>query len=48
MPKARAAAQKALAIDDTLPEAHAILGDSYESSWDWATAESKMRRWGAR
>jgi serine/threonine-protein kinase len=44
MPKARAAAEKALAIDDTLPEAHAILGDSYESSWDWATAEREYRR----
>jgi eukaryotic-like serine/threonine-protein kinase len=44
MPKARAAAEKALAIDDTLPEAHAILGDSYESSWDWATAEREYTR----
>jgi TolB-like protein/Tfp pilus assembly protein PilF/predicted Ser/Thr protein kinase len=44
MPKARAAAQKALAIDDTLPEAHATLADSYESSWDWAAAEREFRR----
>jgi eukaryotic-like serine/threonine-protein kinase len=39
MPKARAAAQKALAIDDMLPEAHATLASSYTSSWDWAAAE---------
>jgi serine/threonine protein kinase/Tfp pilus assembly protein PilF len=43
-PKARAAALKALAIDDTLPEAHATLADSYESSWDWADAEREYKR----
>jgi len=43
-PKARAAAQKALAIDDTLPEAHATLASSYASSWDWAAAERECKR----
>ena len=44
MTKARAAAQKALAIDDMLPEAHATLASSYTSSWDWAAAEREFRR----
>ena len=43
-PKARAAAEKALAIDDTLPEAHATLGSSYEDSWNWANAEQEYKR----
>jgi serine/threonine protein kinase/TolB-like protein/Tfp pilus assembly protein PilF len=45
MPKARAAAEQALQIDDTLAEAHASLGlvkAFYE--WDWAGAESEYRR----
>jgi serine/threonine protein kinase/Flp pilus assembly protein TadD len=45
MPKARAAAERALAIDDTLSEAHASLGlvkAFYD--WDWAGAESEYRR----
>jgi serine/threonine protein kinase/Tfp pilus assembly protein PilF len=44
MPKARAAAQKALAIDDTLPEAHATLASSYMDSWDWAAAKREFQR----
>jgi Tfp pilus assembly protein PilF len=43
-PKARAAAQKALAIDDTLPEAHATLAASYTDSWDWVAAEREYKR----
>ncbi len=45
MPKARAAALKALALDDTLAEAHASLAQVkmfYE--WDWAAAEREFRR----
>jgi tetratricopeptide (TPR) repeat protein len=45
MPKARAAAEKALEIDDTLAEAHASLGlvkAFYD--WDWASAEDEYRR----
>jgi len=44
MPKARAAAQKALALDDTLADAHATLADSYASLWDWATGEKEYKR----
>lgn len=45
MPSARVAVQKALALDDTLAEAHASLGyirATYE--WDWVGAESEFRR----
>jgi serine/threonine protein kinase/tetratricopeptide (TPR) repeat protein len=44
-PKAKAAAQKALEIDDSLAEAHAALGVVrlfYE--WDWAGAEHSCKR----
>jgi serine/threonine protein kinase/TolB-like protein/Tfp pilus assembly protein PilF len=45
MPKARAAAERALQIDDTLAEAHASLGlvkAFYD--WDWASAEDEYKR----
>jgi serine/threonine protein kinase/Tfp pilus assembly protein PilF len=42
-PKARAAAQKALAIDDNLAEAHAVLAGSYQNSWEWDSAEKEFR-----
>jgi len=45
MPKARAAATRALELDATLAEAHASLAmvkTLYE--WDWAGAESEFRR----
>lgn len=44
-PKAKAAARKALEIDDTLSEAHAAFGATemfYE--WDWSVAERELRR----
>jgi tetratricopeptide (TPR) repeat protein len=44
-PRAKAAAQKALEIDDSLPEAHSALGAvrlSYE--WNWSGAEQALRR----
>ncbi len=44
-PRARAAAQKALDMDDTLAEANASRGwisTNYE--WDWPAAESKYKR----
>jgi serine/threonine protein kinase/Tfp pilus assembly protein PilF len=44
IPKARANAKKALAIDDTLAEAHAVLAISYGSDWDWAAAEREFQR----
>jgi TolB-like protein/DNA-binding winged helix-turn-helix (wHTH) protein/Flp pilus assembly protein TadD len=45
MPKARAAALRALQIDDNLPEAHtalALIVENYD--WDWQTAEKEFRR----
>jgi TolB-like protein/Tfp pilus assembly protein PilF len=45
MPKARAAALKALQIDDSLAEAHAslaLIAENYD--YDWQTAEKEFRR----
>jgi tetratricopeptide (TPR) repeat protein len=44
-PKARAAAQRAIALDPTLPEAHASLGlVRHQYDWDFATAEREYLR----
>ena len=43
-PKARAAAQKALAIDGSLAEAHAVLGGASQDLWEWDAAEREYRR----
>jgi TolB-like protein/DNA-binding winged helix-turn-helix (wHTH) protein/Flp pilus assembly protein TadD len=44
-PKARAAAQKALEIDDTLGEAHASLGHiKFQYDRDWHGAEQEFKR----
>jgi TolB-like protein/DNA-binding winged helix-turn-helix (wHTH) protein/Tfp pilus assembly protein PilF len=43
--KTRAAAMKALEIDDTLAEAHVGLGSVLDrNDWDWAGAEREFRR----
>jgi TolB-like protein/DNA-binding winged helix-turn-helix (wHTH) protein len=45
MPKARAAALRALKLDERLPEAHAalaVIAQNYD--WDWATANKEYRR----
>lgn len=45
MPKARAAALRAIQIDDSLAEAHtslALITENYD--WDWQTAEKEYRR----
>ncbi len=45
MPKARAAALRALEIDERLAEAHtslAVIAQNY--NWDWQTAEKEYRR----
>jgi len=42
--KARAAAQKALAIDDTSSQGHAVLAGAYQNLWDWDAAEKEFRR----
>ena len=45
MPKARAAALKALELDETLAEAHTSLGLVAEAyDYDWQTAEKEFRR----
>ncbi len=43
-PKVKAAAQKALEIDDSLAEAHTSLGAAYEYEWNWAEAETQYKR----
>jgi len=44
-PKAKAAAMKALEIDDTLAEAHAALAYVvYYADWDWPRAEREFKR----
>ena len=44
IPKSKSNAKKALAIDDTLAEAHAVLAVASDSDWDWATAEHEFER----
>jgi serine/threonine protein kinase/tetratricopeptide (TPR) repeat protein len=44
-PKAKDAAKRALAIDDTLADAHLSLATSaHWYDWDWATAEREFKR----
>jgi len=42
--KARAAAQKAIALDDSLAEAHAVVADSHATQWEWEAAEREFKR----
>ena len=43
--KAKSAALKAVALDDSLAEAHVALGLVYDNyDWDWARAEAEYRR----
>lgn len=43
--EARAAAQKAVALDDSLAEAHIALANVYVNyDWDWARGEAEFRR----
>jgi TolB-like protein/Tfp pilus assembly protein PilF len=44
MPKARAAAEKALALDDMLGEAHAVLAGVLENEFQWEASEREFRR----
>src|SRR5512135_1010171 len=45
MPKAKAAALKALQLDQNLSEAHSALGGvHYFYDWDWTAAEQEARR----
>ncbi len=43
-PKAKAAAQKALALDETLAEAHTSLAGALDLEWDSAGAEREYKR----
>jgi serine/threonine-protein kinase len=44
-PKAKAAAQKAVELDDSLAEAHAVLGFTISwYDWDWTAAENQFKR----
>ena len=43
-PKLKAAATKALSIDDTQAEAHALLAGAYDNDWDWAAAAREYER----
>jgi len=42
--KAEAAARRALAIDESIAEAHATLGLVYHNSWEWEKAEGEFKR----
>jgi len=44
LPKAKAAAMKALQLDDTLAEAHAALAFAAFFDWDWPSAEREFKR----
>ncbi len=45
MPKAKAAALKAIGLDDSIAEAHAALGSvEFVFDWDWPRAEREFRR----
>jgi serine/threonine protein kinase/tetratricopeptide (TPR) repeat protein len=45
IPKAKAAAMKALELDDSLADVHVMLGNlRFAADWDWSGAESAFRR----
>jgi len=44
IPKAKAAARRALELDDTLAEAHASLAKALMNDYDWPTAEKEFHR----
>ncbi|GAC1693959.1 MAG: hypothetical protein NVS9B5_36750 [Terriglobales bacterium] len=43
-PKSKTYAVRALAIDDTQAEAHALLASEYDTEWEWAAAEREFER----
>jgi eukaryotic-like serine/threonine-protein kinase len=43
-PKLKAAATRALAIDDGQAEAHALLAGAYDNDWEWAAAAREYER----
>src|SRR5262249_23327020 len=45
MPQAETAARKAIALDDTLPDGHAVLAAVlFRFRWDWSASEQEFRR----
>jgi eukaryotic-like serine/threonine-protein kinase len=45
MPKAKEAAEKAIALDESIPEAHVALGVIlFTYDWDWARTEREVKR----
>jgi len=44
LPRAEAAARKALELDPNLPDAHIAIASSEVSSWNWTTAEHSYQR----
>jgi serine/threonine-protein kinase len=42
--KAKAAAERAIALDDSLAEAHTSLAAAYEYEWNWSQAEAQYAR----
>lgn len=43
-PKAKAAAMRALELDDSLAEAHTSLGAAYEYEWNWSDVEKQYEK----
>ncbi|MBA3601598.1 MAG: hypothetical protein H0W45_10270, partial [Acidobacteria bacterium] len=44
IPKAQAAARKALELDENLAESHLALANLYRTVWDWSAAEAEYKR----
>ena len=44
IPQSNANARKALAIDETLAGAHAVLGGNYDQTWEWDKAKNEFER----
>ena len=44
MPKAKAAAEKAIALDGSLGKPHAVLGGILNSNFEWTASEKEFRR----
>jgi len=44
LPKAKAFAERALQLDNSLAEAHASLGYTYDGLWQWENAEEEFKR----
>ena len=45
IPKAKAAARRAVELDDTLADAHSVLGGyAVFAEWNWGTAERELKR----